>query len=505
MNESTLTLNSELPYIHTLSRKRVIAWLITGAYLAGAIALAKVRRPSCDEAWFAGAAWSLAFRGSMGTPLLVGDRLGLHGLAQRTYWIMPLHPVTLAGWYRLVGFSLFTSRLYSVLWGLIALWALWWIVRELTGKLSVSLFASALAGVDYAFLRGASDTRMDMMTLALGLLGLAAYLKWSQDRPRWAIFLSESFIVAGLFTHPNGMLAFLLLHAYILWKDRHLITWRNCLLAITPYLVAGLGWGLYLWPHPEDLIAQMAYNSRGRGSLLSKPWLIPGNGFKSVLLTSFGFGVAWAGPIVRLKAIILALYLISWISALAIPSLRKSAGTRPLFFAALIVFLGLSAQISFNGNDYVIYLIPWFASLLAISLDRVLQQPRWHNAGLITLGFFALLQWGGIAARVRANDYQQEYAKGVAALQAERGPRDNILGSSELGFLLGFDSLVTDNIRWNPKTDGYPNFIVIERRYEATLASPHFDSFRRTVRTDYEPIYNKNHFEIYRLRRSNRL
>src|SRR4051812_45573124 len=88
-------------------------------FLMCAVALARVRRPSCDEAWFAGAGWSLAFKGFMGTPVLEWHGTGLQGIDKHTYWIMPLEPVALALWYRIAGFSLFTSRLHSILWGLL--------------------------------------------------------------------------------------------------------------------------------------------------------------------------------------------------------------------------------------------------------------------------------------------------------------------------------------------------------------------------------------------------
>jgi 4-amino-4-deoxy-L-arabinose transferase-like glycosyltransferase len=164
--------------------------LILGPILAVTVVLgvmlALVRRPDVDEAWFAGAAWSLAFRGYMGTPLIEAANIGLQGIGERTYWILPLEPVMLAGWYKVMGFSLFSSRLFSICWAAIGVLALFEIVNSVTHRKQVAYLAAGLLGLDYAFLRGAASVRMDMMTLALDSLRLpcscAGRSRLSSDR-----------------------------------------------------------------------------------------------------------------------------------------------------------------------------------------------------------------------------------------------------------------------------------------------------------------------------------
>jgi len=59
----------------------------------------------------------------------------LTGIRQHTYWIMPLYPLAEAAWFSVMGFGLMTARYLSVLWGVLALWAWYRMVRILVHRL----------------------------------------------------------------------------------------------------------------------------------------------------------------------------------------------------------------------------------------------------------------------------------------------------------------------------------------------------------------------------------
>src|SRR6185369_9070971 len=111
------------------SRHSVIICGIVLGYLLLAVGSARTLLPWCDEAWFASPALNLINSGYMGTSVLdptADFRTNrIQGINRYTYWIVPLYPVTQALWDKLLGFNLFTVRLYSVAWGLVALAALY--------------------------------------------------------------------------------------------------------------------------------------------------------------------------------------------------------------------------------------------------------------------------------------------------------------------------------------------------------------------------------------------
>src|SRR6266700_2491853 len=106
-------------------RPLITAIAIAMLYLVLAVLCARTLMPWCDEAWFSGPALNLVTRGHMGTPVLdstaVWNSRDLILINRYTYWIMPLYSFSQSFWLRVFNFSLFTVRLYSVMWGLLAL------------------------------------------------------------------------------------------------------------------------------------------------------------------------------------------------------------------------------------------------------------------------------------------------------------------------------------------------------------------------------------------------
>ena len=178
------------------------------AFLALAVGSALTKSPWSDEAWFAQAGLNLATRGEMTTPVLETAGTNFKGLERHTYWVMPLHLVTQAGWYKVFGFSLFSMRMLSAVFGVLALFSWYFIVGNLSGNRKVALITFVLLAFDYIFVMAASFGRGDMMSAALGAAGLAAYLCLRERDFKWAIFASQSLIAACGLTHPNGGVAF---------------------------------------------------------------------------------------------------------------------------------------------------------------------------------------------------------------------------------------------------------------------------------------------------------
>ena len=205
-------------------------------FLALTLLVMLTKRPGCDEAWFAGPAWNLDTRGYMGTPALEPANVwangrNMTGIDRHTYWIMPLHPLVQAAWYRIVPFSLLSLRVLSMLWALVALAAWFLILRRISTDEVVPYLGTALIALDYVFIRGASHGRMDMMGASLTFSALAAYLCLRERHLVLALMASHALAAAAMLTHPNGILAVatLVLAALIFDRSRlrvwHVALW----------------------------------------------------------------------------------------------------------------------------------------------------------------------------------------------------------------------------------------------------------------------------------------
>lgn len=204
------TLESLLSTKNSRAFYRAAVASVVVLYLALAIGRTLTDSPGCDEGWFASPALNLTTKGHMGTSVIEESNLGMTtGIHQYTYWIMPVHVLTQAVWYKAFGFGLFSMRSISIVCGLLALAAWLSIMQSLSGDKKVILLALALVALDFAFIRSASTGRMDMMSAALNFTAFAAYLRLRNRNLTLAILVSQSLVVASGLTHPNGLLGFI--------------------------------------------------------------------------------------------------------------------------------------------------------------------------------------------------------------------------------------------------------------------------------------------------------
>ncbi len=524
MNTPHRDATNDLPHTKFLSplRRRFIITFTLLLFLVGAIGTAATKRAWSDEAWFASPSLNLATRGYMGTDVIETAGTRLDGIRQYTYWVMPLYLVVQAAWYKVVGFGMMQMRLPAALWGLLALFAWYVIVKRLSdihpgdtarsgahrsGE-ALALLTVVLLALDYVFIMGASNGRMDMMCAALGFAGLAAYLHWRERNLPRAIVISHTLVVASGMTHFLGVLPLAALLFLTFYFDYRRLRPQYFLLAAIPYIFAAAGWGLYILQEPQLFIAQFVDNARMGGRM--EGFSSPLYGFKLELtdryLQSFGWGSRsdGHGGIARFKIIILLAYLVAIGGILGVRGLRQHRGVRALLLMTLIYFVTMSVLDGQKLSFYLVHIVPFFTALLAVWLGwcwqrRVVPRPL-VAASIVSL---LALQFGGVLYRMRVNAHGRSFAPAAAYLKEYAAPDALIMGSAELGFPLGFHSNLVDDVRLGFYTGKRPRYVVVEETYQRS-----FDLYRK-----YDPriadhiartlercaiVYDENFYRIYR-------
>lgn len=477
---------------------------ILAVYATLAVTMTLTKRPWVDEAWFAIPALNLLTRGVLATTNLETAGTWLAGVDQYTYWITPLHFVTQAGWYSIFGFGVISLRALSMVWGVVALLAVFVIVDRLTRQRRVALLAIGIVATDYTFIRAASDGRMDMMNAALGFAGLASYLLLRSQGLTRAIAVSHGCAMASFLTHPNGVMPIAALTALTLFLDRSRLEWRHLLPAALPYVVGLSAWGAYILQAPDLFISQFGGNAAGQ------PWTGVGGWFASVWNTyaaAYGLQTHWAGPAVQLRALVLIAYLMGVAGVLATGALRSDRGVRALLLLLGTYFLMLSLMRRATAHDYLVHLVPLYASVLAVWVVWLWEQARLPKPVLATavVGLM-LLQCGGVALRAYVNTYDRQYRPLIRFLEAESRPDDLIMGSAELGFALGFTHRLVDDTRLGFYSGRHPEFIVMDNRYhnwmvELLAAQPVIQAHVQTLLAEqYEKVYAHNTDAVFRCR-----
>lgn len=491
----------------------LIAVGVLALYLLLAAGTARSKRPWSDEGWFASPALNLITRGYMGTSVLetVEPRGQQKGIDKYTYWIMPLDILAQAAWYKLTGFGLFQMRMLSTMWGLLAILSWWIIIYQLSGNRTTALVVASIIALDYTFVTGASFGRMDMMCAALSFAAYAAYLTLRERNLTLAVFASQSLVVASGMTHPYGILGLAGLVFLTLYFDRRRIQLRHFLIALIPYVIGSIGWGLYILKSPSLFVSQFAGNATagnnnvGRLDGLFAPWSALQREITLRYLVAFGMGPHSAGSssLAPLKIFLLITYCAGIAGAIIVRPIRTHRGYKALLLLLGIYFLILTIVDGQKLSWYLIHIIPLFAASLGVFLSWL-----WTNKPVLRLAIvapmllFLALQVGGMLLRIRQNDYHRSYLPAVQFLKANAGSA-LIMGSTDLAFQLGYDANLVDDIRLGYYSGKRADFIVVDEIYEDAFKGiwtqdlTVYQYMIDLVAREYHPVYDYGHYKIY--------
>lgn len=348
---------------------RRYAWLVFCLLLAFGIALHHIDR---EDLWF-DEGWTMWMVYDAGPPpdglrALVARLLGSVTDVVARAVSLDVHPpvyyLSLDIWAWFSGEAIFTTRLLSLWWGMIALAATYNMGARLLGR-GPSLFAVALLGTATLFTYYAREARMYTALMAFSALTTWAYARWREqpNRPRALVY--GLMMALLLYTHYLGLwvIAAQLLHSAISAMPRR--RW------ILPY---GIGAMLFA-PWLAALYHQIALHPRGPlGEALPSDWgtiagwwLFLTSGAGGLYALALASGSAW-----RERAKNLALCL--WLAIFPVVGLLiVNATVVPLFqirytLVALPVFALL-------GGFVVYHSYPWF----------------WPKARYVPLGWVGLI------------------------------------------------------------------------------------------------------------------
>jgi hypothetical protein len=405
--------------------------------------------------------------GLVGRPNSTAAMIGkLRGIEKHTYWIMPLHLLAQAGWYKMFGFSLLTNRTLSTAWGLALLGAIFIVVKLLSGKSSIALLTLALLSVDSVYISMSAFGRMEMMCVALGFWSMASYLMLREKHFHLAILISQAFMTAVGLTHPNGIFLFFALQALILFYDAGRIRFKELAIAAVPYLV-GMGlWSFYILEDPQSAFIQLSGNGAGRWAGLTHPFAAIRTEFEMRYLPLFGFSDV-AGAASRLKVLNLAAYMAAFFGGIFSPRFRAKKGYQAILMLTGIMVMALTFLESLKFHYYFIYVVPFYTALVAIWAHDFWHRktiPRWAIAGAVCC--LAAVQLIVVVNRIRKNPYRTAYEPVISYLKANGNQNKSILGVAELGYGLGYEGAFKDDLVLGYYSGKKPDYIVAMDNYE---------------------------------------
>jgi len=451
---------------HPAPNLSILIWAGIALMFAGiTIAVILTRSPWSDEGQLADPAHTLAQCGYLGSKIssVARNPITHEFLAsdRYTFWTFPVYLVVLAGWIKLVGFSLVSIRLLSALCGAGLICAGASLTRRLTGSPLSGMLAGLFLATDYTVVLSAATVRMDVMAAALGFGGIAAYVALRERSVRVASFVGGFLAAAACFTHPVGALhtGGLLLTAIFL--DHKRLRWMDFALAAAPYLIfAGL-WGLYIARAPEIFLSQFyaASNQRVRG------FSSPVRAILTDVVNRYGTYFTPQGRGAQLKLGILLTYWAGILSAAFVPALRRARGVLLLLLLSGLYYVELAVLDGARWPHYMVHVIAMWALLLAAVAGFAISNKLVPAPVLsVVLCGFVLLQLSGHIIKIRQNTYRNDYLATIEFVQNHSNRQALVMGPSQLQFALNDRKLVDDS-RLGGLTGLSPDIIVLDFFY----------------------------------------
>lgn len=484
---------------------------IVAVFLFLAIGNALTTSPESDEGNFANPAYNLVTEGHFGTTVLESEKSPLTRIEQRTYWVMPLFLLNVAASFKVFGFSLLAMRSVSVFWGLILIASWFFIVLKLSSNRFLALLCAMFVAFNYVILVNASFGRGDTMCAGLGFAAIAIYL-WTRERNLLlAILFSQTLVTCAGLTHFNGILAFFALAFLTIYFDFRSLGWRHVLVAAVPYLIGGAAFGIWVLQDPQAFKDQFIDNAvmSGRMEGFSSPLAGFIREFTMRYPRAFGLlesSAGHSGPI-YLKSLILLGYAFGVLGVIFSKELRRSLLGKVLLYSLAIYFVLLALIDGQKLAVYLVYVVPFYSAMMAIwiyhlGVKKILPIP------ILILGAcgFLFLQTGGIALRIKQNNYGRFYRPAIEYLNANAKEGETIMGSAEARFELESKAMHFADGRFAYYTGKRPTYIISDPGVDDSWKSSkiHFPEFYvyfpKLLSEEYEVVYENEAFKIYKKR-----
>jgi 4-amino-4-deoxy-L-arabinose transferase-like glycosyltransferase len=461
---------------------------LSGIVIGASIA---TRTPWWDEGTYADPAVSLLTKGTLGSTVSgeYTDRY-LFRIHDYTYWAPPFYAAGLAAAFRAMGVGVFSMRIYSFAWGLLALVA-WYVVgRRLGGSRAIGLLASAVLALDFTFLQVSANGRPDAMVLGCGSLGLAAYLVLREKNLARALLVGWTFGALAVFTHPSGIMPACDLLLLIALLDLRRLRPVHAICALLPFLVLGTVWLSYILQAPEVFRQQWASQIgvrtvTGGSRILDTVTDVYRRYFRYYYWALHGAD--------RLKILIFAFYGAGFLGVLLTRRLRSRAGVRAAVLLAVTNYCVLANLDRPAFPHYMVMVFAPFAPICAFWIADALENGRalrWTALGLLAIS--AGVSVGGHGAKILANGYKNEFLPVLARIKPITDRGGVVVAGSEFAFGVGFRSNLTDDRRLGANLAQPPEAIVFNNYdlLESQLGP-------QAVRAGFQKALQNKNFALY--------
>jgi hypothetical protein len=330
--------------------KRDIALLVVLQLVLGMVYLGTVPRIHVDEVWDSSLGYNLAHQGALKHPFIEGFG-GMHISFIQSRVVLPL---VCAAIFKIADYSILTSRIGSVLFGLLAVVGIYAVMRRWFGE-KQAFWITLVTIVSPWFFEAGRRARPEIYYTALALVFLWLVVIYFDSGSRQSAFFAGAIAGLSALTHPNGIIiVFSISVAAILWcRSRsigRLILWAcvGFLLVILPYI-------FYVFQATQN--PEVNFAEQMQVNLLHKSVL-----YREI--SRWGSFLQWPAGI-PLAIIVLVSWILAWYRSSAAD---KMLATITVLFVLILPFASVS-----RTARYLVVVVPFFCALVVRLIWRVIE------------------------------------------------------------------------------------------------------------------------------------
>jgi len=207
----------------------------------------------------------------------------------------------------------------------------------------------------------------------------------------------------------------------------------------------------------------------------------------------------------------LLMALLAGVTLAGVRELRRSAGCRLLVGLTLLRFLLLSVAANAKFTYYMVHMVPFFAALIGVAACHAIARKERlaRTAALAALLAYFVVQGATLWHRtVTVNGYATEYQPMLSFIKSVTHPNDEVVGSAELGFGLGFyNPRLADDVWLGYWSHRRPTIVVVDRWYYEEVMKvatqrgfPIPNYFEQLLDDKFDLIKEFKSYKIYRRR-----
>jgi hypothetical protein len=185
-------------------------------------------------------------------------------------------------------------------------------------------------------------------------------------------------------------------------------------------------------------------------------------------LRYFGLGDRMTHPVKQLRGIQLLAYAASFVLLLTVRRFRIVPGVRVIAAVTAIVVITLAVVDGGRAGTYIVHILPWLSALLALAAHGLIRDGRGRATAVAgTLLFLVSLQIAGVMFVARQRTLQTQFYPATEFLLARVPPDATIFGSGDLGFAIGFDRRLIDDVSLGLRSGKRADFIVLDENWRS--------------------------------------